>query len=109
MPSVPIRAGLVADPTNLREVSSRDRSGAISGGAGVSITGRSAPDRLVLLSVLAAVIGLLGGGAAWVLVHLIAGITNVALFHRLSWTLPSSADLDRGPNLVVVAVLGGLV
>src|SRR5581483_6501399 len=109
MPSVPIRAGLVADPTNLREVSSRDRSGAISGGAGVSITGRSAPDRLVLLSVLAAVIGLLGGGAAWVLVHLIAGITNVALFHRLSWTLPSFADLDRGPNLVVVAVLGGLV
>jgi CIC family chloride channel protein len=75
----------------------------------VSMAGRTAPDRLVLLSALAAVLGLLGGGAAWVLVHLIAGITNIALFHRLSWSLPAFADLSPGPNLVIVAVLGGLV
>ncbi|HVW33389.1 MAG TPA: chloride channel protein, partial [Acidimicrobiia bacterium] len=44
----------------------------------------------------------------WVLVHLIAGITNIALFHRLSWTLPAFATLDTGPNLVIVALAGGL-
>jgi H+/Cl- antiporter ClcA len=75
----------------------------------VSLTGPSSPDRLVLLSALATVLGLLGGGAAWVLIHLIAGITNVALFHHLSWTLPSFAHLARGPNIVLIAVAGGLV
>src|SRR5581483_106274 len=73
----------------------------------MTLTGPSSPDRLVLLSALATVLGLLGGGAAWVLIHLIAGITNLALFHHLSWTLPSFAHLQRGPNLVLVALAGG--
>src|SRR5581483_6361036 len=75
----------------------------------MTLTGPSSPDRLVLLSALATVLGLLGGGAAWVLIHLIAGITNLALFHHLSWTLPSFAHLQRGPNLVLVALAGGLI
>src|SRR5437016_3215038 len=69
---------------------------------------RASPRRLVLLTLLAALLGFAGGGAAWVLVRLIAGISNAALFHRLSWTLPSLAHLHGGPNLVVVAVVGGL-
>jgi hypothetical protein len=32
---------------------------------------------------MAAVIGLAGGGVAWVLVNLIGGLTNLALLHRL--------------------------
>ena len=65
--------------------------------------------RTLLLSGLAAVIGLLGGLAAWVLVHLIALLTNLAFFHEVSWTLPSFTNLDRSPNIVIVAVIGGLI
>src|SRR5215218_9853692 len=63
--------------------------------------------RLALLSVLGAVVGLAAGGAAWVLVHLIAILTNAALFSRWGTSLPSMADLDRGPRIVVVAAFGG--
>ena len=41
--------------------------------------------RLLLLTAIAAVLGLAGGGAAWVLVHLIDAITNLALFHRIGF------------------------
>jgi chloride channel protein, CIC family len=58
---------------------------------------------------LAAVVGLAGGGAAYVLIHLIALLTNVAFFHRVSWTLPSFTNLHRSPVIVVVAVTGGLI
>jgi CIC family chloride channel protein len=67
------------------------------------------PRRLLLLTGLAALLGALGGGAAWVLVHLIGLITNLALFHRFSWTLPSFRELHPGPWLVVAAVTGGLL
>jgi H+/Cl- antiporter ClcA len=67
------------------------------------------PRRLLLLAGLAALLGALGGGAAWVLVHLIGLITNLALFHRVAWTLPSFRELHPGPWLVVAAVTGGLL
>jgi len=51
----------------------------------------------------------MGGGAAYVLIKLIALLSNVALFHRVSWTLPNMAELHRGPGLVIVAVASGLV
>ncbi len=70
---------------------------------------RTPPKRLALLSGLAAVIGLLGGGAAYLLVRSIALLTNVALFHRVGWQLPAMADVPRGPLLVVVAVAGALI
>jgi H+/Cl- antiporter ClcA/CBS domain-containing protein len=70
--------------------------------------GRTPPKRLLQLSLLATALGLLAGGAAYVLVHLIALLTNVALFHQVSWTLPSLADVPRGPGLVLVAMAGGL-
>jgi H+/Cl- antiporter ClcA len=63
--------------------------------------------RLALLSVLGTVVGLAAGGAAWLLVHLIAILTNLALFSRWGTDLPSMADLDRGPRVVIVAAIGG--
>jgi H+/Cl- antiporter ClcA/CBS domain-containing protein len=64
---------------------------------------------LLLLSAVASALGLLGGGAAYVLIKLIALLTNLALFHRVGWELPNFADLDRGPLLIVVAAASGVV
>lgn len=65
--------------------------------------------RLLAMTGLAAVVGLLAGLAAWVLIHLIGLITNLALFGRWGWELPSFTELDPGPELVVIAVLGAAV
>lgn len=65
--------------------------------------------RLLLLAAIGAVLGFAGGAAAWLLVHLIELLTNVALFHELSLEGRSLAELEPGPALVVVAVLGALV
>src|SRR5665811_1572138 len=45
---------------------------------------------------------------AWVLLRLIGLVTNLALFHRFGWSIPSLADLPPSPWLVVAALLGGL-
>jgi H+/Cl- antiporter ClcA len=71
--------------------------------------GRTPPQRLLLLSLAAAALGLLGGGAAFVLIRSIALLTNVVLFHRVSWTLPNFSELHRGPLVVIVALASGLV
>jgi chloride channel protein, CIC family len=73
------------------------------------ITRARAPRRLFLLSGLAGLIGLAGGGAAYVLVHLIALLTNLAFFHRVGWKLPSFTHLDRSPSVILIAVAGGLI
>src|SRR5437764_10288417 len=67
------------------------------------------PRRLLLLTVLAAVLGFAGGGAAWVLLHLIGGITNLALFQQWSWHTPSFSTLDVGPQIMIAAVLGAVI
>jgi CIC family chloride channel protein len=69
---------------------------------------RTPTRRLLLLSGVAAVLGVAGGAAAYVLVHLIALVTNLALFHRVGWEVPSFAHLPRTPLLVLVAAAGGL-
>lgn len=71
-------------------------------------TARTATARTAQLSLLAALVGLLAGGAAWLLVHLIGLLTNLALFHRWGWEVPSFATLDTGPWLFVAAVGGAL-
>lgn len=50
-----------------------------------------------------------GGGAAFCLIRLIGLITNLALFHRFDWSLPSLAHLQPSPNVVIVAACGGLI
>jgi H+/Cl- antiporter ClcA/predicted transcriptional regulator len=64
--------------------------------------------RTCVLAAVAVVLGLAGGGAAWVLLHLIGLITNVALFHRWAWKLPSFQNFHPGPILLVEAAAGGL-
>ena len=64
---------------------------------------------LVWLSSLAALVGLAAGGAAYVLVHLIGLLTNLALFHRWGWELPSFEHFEPGPGLFVAAAAGALV
>src|SRR5204863_6379720 len=34
---------------------------------------------------------------------------DLAFFHRVEWTLPSLSHLPRSPNIVIVAVIGGLI
>jgi H+/Cl- antiporter ClcA len=63
----------------------------------------------LLLSGIAALLGFAGGIAAYVLLHLIGLVTNLALFHRWGWTVPSFRQLPRTPWLVVVAATGGLL
>ncbi|MEY2423990.1 MAG: hypothetical protein QOI95_4057 [Acidimicrobiaceae bacterium] len=65
--------------------------------------------RLLYLTALAALVGLIAGGAAWVLLRLIGLITNVALFHQIGWTSPSFSTLGRSPLIIVAAVVGGLL
>jgi chloride channel protein, CIC family len=70
---------------------------------------RSSPGRLVFMSLLATALGLAGGAAAWVLVRLIALLTNAALLHQYGWELPSFRNFHPGPELILVAMAGGLV
>jgi H+/Cl- antiporter ClcA len=64
------------------------------------------PRRLLLLTAIAAVLGLLGGVAAWVLLHLIGLITNLALFGQWGWTAPPFTELVAGPQIVIAALVG---
>lgn len=64
--------------------------------------------RIGFLVALAVPIGLASGGAAWVLLRLIGLVTNLALLHRVDWSVPSLAHLAASPWLVVAAVLGAL-
>src|SRR5437588_7311519 len=69
---------------------------------------RASARRLLRRSVLAAVIGSLAGLAAYALIPLIALLTNMALFGRVGWKLPSFRTLDPSPRLVIAPVLGAL-
>lgn len=69
----------------------------------------NARQRVLLLPGLAVLIGLAGGGAAWILLHLIGLITNLALFRRFGWSAPSFTELPRGPGIVVAALVGGVL
>ena len=65
--------------------------------------------RLAYLSALAVLLGLIGGAASWVLLRLIALLTNLALLHQVGWKLPSLAHYDPQWWLIPTAMLGGLI
>jgi len=69
---------------------------------------RTTPRRITYLSALAVVIGALSAGAAWILIKLIGFLTNLFLFGRVEFSLPSMSALQPSPRIVVVAVVGGL-
>jgi H+/Cl- antiporter ClcA len=64
---------------------------------------------MAMITALAGVIGLASGGAAWVLLHLIALITNLAVFGHVGFHPPTFAHLQASPRLVIVAVVGALL
>ena len=79
------------------------------GGSGRALADFSADRRVLLLAGMAVVVGTGGGFAAWVLVKLIALVTNLVWFGRLS-TLPAvMAHVVRTPWMVWPPVVGGLV
>ena len=69
---------------------------------------RAAARRTCFLAGIAALLGVAGGGTAWVLLHLIGLTTNVVLFHQWGWELPAFANFHPGPILLVEAAGGGL-
>ncbi|MGH8373008.1 MAG: chloride channel protein [Gammaproteobacteria bacterium] len=65
--------------------------------------------RQLSLSLLAAIIGVTAGFAAWLLYSLIALCTNLVYFHRVSWVLPNIASNPLGLWVLVVPAAGGLI
>jgi H+/Cl- antiporter ClcA/predicted transcriptional regulator len=66
-------------------------------------------DRLALLSALAAVIGVVAAGVAFLLYNLIALCTNLVFFDRFSFDFVSPRDHHLGLWVVVVPAIGGLI
>ena len=69
----------------------------------------SADRRMLLLAAMAVVIGTGGVGAAWVLLHLIALVTNLAWFGRVSAAPALIVDAALGPLTILITVIGSLI
>jgi H+/Cl- antiporter ClcA len=69
----------------------------------------TADRRLLVLIGMAVVVGTTGAGAAWVLLKLIAGVTNLAWFGRLSVADASPANAAPGLWRAAVPAVGGLI
>ena len=65
--------------------------------------------RMVLISSLAAGVGLLAGLVAYLLYRLIGFFTNLFFFHRLSADFTSARLNHLGPWVIVTPVVGGIV
>ncbi len=69
----------------------------------------TADTRLLVTGTMAIVIGLISGGVAWVLLRLIALVTNLAYYHRLSGESVTPAGHHLGLWALLVPVAGGLI
>ena len=65
--------------------------------------------RLSLLSAIAVVLGFAGGFAAWILLHLIRLLTNIALIHEFSFKSHSLSHLKPSAWLFVASIAGALL
>ncbi|MCC6499989.1 MAG: chloride channel protein [Anaerolineales bacterium] len=65
--------------------------------------------RLLLVSLLAAAIGILAGFVAYGLYSLISLITNLVFFQRVSLILPSLTENPLGGWIIIVPAIGGLI
>src|SRR5207245_10031986 len=65
--------------------------------------------RMVLVSCLAAGIGLVAGFIAYLLYRLIGFLTNVFFFHRLSADFASARLNPLGPSVILTPCIGGLI
>ncbi len=69
----------------------------------------TADRRLLVLSAMALATGSFGAGAAWVLLKLIALVTNIAYFHVLSATTVYLSHVRLGAGSILIPVIGGVV
>ena len=74
-----------------------------------NVSAQRANLRLAQLSVLAALIGIIGGVVAYLLVSLIGLISNLVFFQRLALEIPDLQGHTLGPLVIVVPVIGGLI
>jgi len=65
--------------------------------------------RIVLMSFLAAAVGLVAGLVAYVLYKLIGLFTNLFFFHQWSTTFRSVGSHHLGVWVILIPVIGGLV
>ena len=69
----------------------------------------TADGRLLVLSAMALATGTFGAAAAWALLKLIALVTNLAYFHRVSSATTYLSHVKLGPGSIVIPVIGGIV
>ncbi|HEY2037663.1 MAG TPA: chloride channel protein [Steroidobacteraceae bacterium] len=69
----------------------------------------TADRRLLVLSAMALATGSFGAGAAWVLLKLIALVTNLAYFHVYSTATTYLSHARLGPGSILIPVIGGLI
>lgn len=66
--------------------------------------------RMLYLVGLAGALGVISGGAAYLLVRTIGLITGIALLGEVSWgEIPPLSDLEPSPRLVIAAVIGAMI
>src|SRR6202795_3915450 len=65
--------------------------------------------RLEIISLLAALVGILAGLIAYVLYDLIGLFTNLAYFHEWSFHFRSPENTNLGPWIIVTPMIGGLI
>jgi chloride channel protein, CIC family len=70
---------------------------------------QSAVYRLELMSLLAALIGVLAGFIAYILYDLIGLFTNLAYYHEWSFHFRSPENTHLGPWIIVTPVIGGMI
>ncbi len=64
---------------------------------------------MLMVSLLAAVIGLGAGIIAYVLYNLIGLFTNITFFHRFSFAFASPRFSTLGPWIIIMPVIGGII
>jgi H+/Cl- antiporter ClcA len=65
--------------------------------------------RMVLVSLLAAGIGLLAGLIAYILYNLIGLFTNIVFYHRFVFAFTSPRNNHLGPWVILMPVIGGVI
>ncbi|MCZ2114741.1 MAG: chloride channel protein [Anaerolineae bacterium] len=66
-------------------------------------------NRLVMLSLMATIIGIAAGFAAYLLISLIGLISNLVFFQRVGFDIPDLQNHTLGPWIIIVPALGGLI
>src|SRR3984957_5704295 len=76
---------------------------------GESVISPPAQFRMLLISLLAAAIGLIAGCIAFLLYRLIGLFTNIFFYHRFSAEFSSARFNHLGPWVIVTPVIGGII